>query len=103
MAVADEPLPDHLSSVARYDALGLAVHISAERWKSGTGGRLSALQRRDQVTPGRGIPDSLVQNPCAAGLPLIDAVLHERSGTVAVELGGPVWSVDLQFGEVAAR
>ena len=103
VAVADEPLPDHLSSVARYDALGLAIHLSAERWKSGIGGRLSALRRRDPVTPRPSIPDSLVQNPSAAGLPLIDAVLHGRSKTVPVELGGPAWSVDLQFGEEAAR
>jgi hypothetical protein len=101
VAVADEPLPDHLSSVARYNALGLAIHISAERRKSGTGGRLSALRRGDPVTSGSGIPDSLVQNPCAAGLPLIDAVLHERSATVPLELSGPAWSVDLQFGEGA--
>lgn len=101
VAVADEPLPEHLTSVARYDALGLAIHISAERWKSGTGGRLAALQRRDRFTSAVSIPDSLVQNPCAAGLPLIDAVLHERSGTVPIELGGPAWSVDLQFGEGA--
>ncbi len=103
VSVADEPLPDHLSGVGRYDALGLAVQLSADRPEKGTGGRLSALKRREDLGVTTDIPQALVQNPCAAGLPLIDAVLHEHSGTVPVELGRSGWSVDLRFGEEPPR
>lgn len=97
VSVADEPLPEHLSGVARYDALGLSVHLSVERLPGGTGGRLSDLKRRNDLGLAADIQAGLLQNPCSAGLPLIDAVLQRRSGTLPLERGNECWSAELRF------
>ena len=102
VAVADEPLPDHLAAVGRYDPLGMAFHLSADSRAAGGLGRLSDLRRRNLEWSPAGVPERLVKNPCAAGLPLVEAVLGRRSGMVPVELAGEGWSVELRAGEGAA-
>lgn len=102
VAVADEPLPDHLASLGRYDPLGLAVHITAEPLAGGGLGQLSDLRRRRREISSVSVPERLANNPSVAGLPLVEAVIRNRSGTVPVELRGEGWSVKFQAGGGAA-
>lgn len=102
VSIADEPLPDHLSSVGRYDPLGVAFHLSAEPPPAQSQGRLSGLRRRNRIESAARIPDRLAKNPCAVSLLLVEAVLRNLGGTVPVEIGGEGWSVDLQPREAAA-
>ena len=43
------------------------------------------------------LPDRLRKNPCAASLPLLEALLRGTTGPVRVELDGEGWCVDLDF------
>ncbi len=95
VAVAEEPLPDHLATVARYAPLGIALHLRSRQPPEGTLGRLSSLRRSPETAPAPDLPRDLSQNPCAAGLPLLEAILRGEAGRVPVELGGEGWSVDL--------
>ena len=102
VAVADEPLPDHLATVGRYEALGVAFCLSSDPPSGGGLAGLSDLRRRGPKCPPGGVPERLAGNPCAAALPLVEAVMRRRSGIVPVEQGGEGWSVELQVGGRAA-
>ena len=103
VVVADEPLPEHLAGMGRYDALGVAFHLTTEPVPAEAMGSLSDLARRDPLELPDSIPNRLAQNPSAAALCLVEAVLRERPGVVPVEIGGEAWSVELSFPrEVAA-
>ena len=78
--------------------MGIASCQPAGARAAGGLGELSDLRRRGREFPPAAIPECLAKNPCAAGLPLVEAVLRRRSGTVAVELGGEGWSVEVQTG-----
>lgn len=94
VVVADEPLPEHLESVGRYDALGVAFHLASEPSPAETMGSLSGLVRSGSSTSPAGVPDRVAQNPSAAALFLVEAVLNGRPGVVPVEIGGEAWSVE---------
>ncbi len=95
VCVADEPLPAYLTDAAPYEALGVAFHLCAEPAATAIG-RLSAL-RRGGAEAGGGIPGRWAGNPCAAALPLLEAVLERRPGTVPLELGEQAWCADLEI------
>ncbi len=99
VAVADEPLPDHLSpTVGRYEALGVALHLVTEPAATNLG-RLTWLGSRDgATTPVAEVPERLAKNPCSAALPLVTALLEKRDGVVPLEVGGDSWCVELHSG-----
>lgn len=99
VALTEESLPRHLSTVGRYDPLGLAFHLCADPPGTGTMGTLFDLRQRPALPVPPTIPERLSANPCASGLPLIEALLRRSHGTVPVELGGNGWSVELRAGE----
>ncbi len=96
VVVADEPLPDHLALVGRYDSLGIAFLLCTTTPGAGRFGRLSNLRRDRDRKSETAIPPHLIRNPCAGGLALVSALATKRSGPVAVEIGGEGWCVDFQ-------
>ena len=102
VSVADESLPPPLDAFGVYAPLAVAFSLSAEPPPSGALGRLSSLR----LAPGAAtlpatMPAELAKNPCAAALPLLDALVAGRSGTAPLELSGNGWCVELASGGAA--
>ncbi len=99
VCVADEPIPEYLTSAVPYQPLGIGLHLCAEPAAENLG-RLSAIRRGDGPgsSDGEGIPRRFRGNPCAPALLLFEALLGRRSGTVPLELGGSGWCADLEIG-----
>lgn len=92
VAVADEPLPEHLGDLGRYEALGAAFLLSS-RLPEKSLGQLSNVRNECAGPPPR-LPDDLVKNPCAVAVLLVDAVLRRRGGPIPIALGADGWSAD---------
>jgi hypothetical protein len=103
LSVADEPLPAHLVEAgASFDPLGIGVLLSPET--SGRSlGRIGRLRWEPALEATSIIPPNLAANPCAAGLHLVEALLHGRTGTVPLEPGGAGWCLDLLPSRVEVR
>ncbi len=95
VCVADESLPTYLPA-APYDPLGVSFHLCAEPAAAAIG-RLSAIRRGVGSVSLGGIPRRWADNPCVAALPLAEAVLRKRSGTVPLELDENAWCADLEI------
>ena len=105
VCVADEPLPEYLTDEPPYEPLGVGLHLSAEPTALAMG-RLSAMRRVERVQgdvapEGRqrdaAVPRRFAGNPCSAVLPLLEALLDRRSGTVPLEPGEDAWCVDVEI------
>ena len=93
VSVADESLPEHLSSFGRYDSMGIAFCLSSAAPGAKSLGCISDLDRCQESLPEHAIPERLAGNPMAAGIALMEAVLHGWSGMIPVQVGGEGWSV----------
>jgi hypothetical protein len=94
VAIADEPLPPHLvPEGGSFDPLGVAFHLSSEPGVNSLG-RIGRMRWEPSLEAPAGIPDHLALNPTAAGLPLMEALLGGRGGTVPLETGSPGWCLD---------
>ncbi len=98
VSVADESLPEHLSSVGQYDSMGIAFCLSSGPSAGKNLGCIADLGRSQEPVPMPVIPKRLACNPMAAGIALMEAVHHGRSGIVPVQVGGEGWRVDFRAG-----
>lgn len=93
VSVADESLPEHLSSFGAYDPLGLALCLSSAPAPAKNLGTISELKRRREGLAAPAIPERFAANPVAVGIALMEAVLHGRGGIIPIQVGGEGWSV----------
>jgi hypothetical protein len=103
VSVADESLPEHLSGVCRYEPLGVAFCLSSASNPAKSLGCISDLHPGRDSQLVAAIPEGLAKNPTAAGLPLMEAVLHGRSGVIPIQVGGEGWRVTFRAGNEGHR
>ncbi len=103
VCVADEPVPEFLTDDAPYQALGAAFHLCAEPATLALG-RMSGLRRSELRQPeaAAAATGRWAGNPSAAALPLFEALLAGRAGTVPLEPGETAWCADLEAPSEAA-
>lgn len=93
LVLADEALPERLAGGRHYDALAVALHLTADP-APGDLGMLSDLRRG--VGPVADRAGGWAANPCAPALAVVEALLARRAGPVAASLDPErPWTVSL--------
>jgi hypothetical protein len=85
VALADElPIPP-FNSRLRFKPLAYALHLTADPSALNTYGRLVAV-RMTENQPSVDLPPEMRDNPCAIGLPLLEAIAKRKSAIVPLSL-----------------
>ncbi len=100
IAVFADESPAGEFGLPAYNSLATAIHLSAEQGAS----RVRLENLRCVQTPIVRPPlPGLVENPCAASIPLIEQLQRGQSGTVPVSFGVAPWVIDLALQAEVSR
>lgn len=95
VSVADDALPEPLARQCARQPLAVGLCLSSERPGSGAIASLGDLRRREEAVPlrtsfvDRRLDPALATNPAAHALPLLEAAIRKRPGSVPLAMGAP--------------